>query len=90
MKIVRAISINVNPRERCTAEVTRLTQNHNLPAICAHFDSDIFGKILADYHGTSNCRLVEESARGSYQQTVAKKKQSIASKHLVSMIRSKT
>ncbi len=33
----RAISINVNPRNRCTAEVTRLTQNHNLPAICAHF-----------------------------------------------------
>jgi len=33
----RAISINVNPRKRCTAEVTRLTQNHNLPAICAHF-----------------------------------------------------
>jgi len=33
----RAISINVNPRKRCTAEVTRLTQNHNLPAIYAHF-----------------------------------------------------
>jgi hypothetical protein len=25
----RAISINVNARKRCTAEVTRSTQNHN-------------------------------------------------------------
>ena len=29
MKILRAISISVNARNRCTAEVTRLTQNHN-------------------------------------------------------------
>ena len=29
MKILRAISISVNARIRCTAEVTRLTQNHN-------------------------------------------------------------
>jgi len=29
MKILRAISISVNARKRCTAEVTRLTQNHN-------------------------------------------------------------
>ena len=29
MKILRAISINVNARNRCTGEVTRLTQNHN-------------------------------------------------------------
>src|SRR5438094_6673300 len=29
IKILRAISINVNARKRCTAEVTRLTQNHN-------------------------------------------------------------
>ena len=29
IKMLRAISISVNARERCTAEVTRLTQNHN-------------------------------------------------------------
>ena len=29
MKMDRAISINVNARKRCTAEVTRSTQNHN-------------------------------------------------------------
>jgi hypothetical protein len=29
MKMDRAISIRVNPRKRCTAEVTRWTQNHN-------------------------------------------------------------
>ena len=29
MKMLRAISISVNARNRCTAEVTRLTQNHN-------------------------------------------------------------
>jgi|SRR5215471_3128524 len=27
--MLRAISISVNARNRCTAEVTRLTQNHN-------------------------------------------------------------